>query len=68
MEAGDVVVVFAGADLPFIIRPYGESDEFVLIGEAYVHGLMVGELFEQCPAFNGEDAGYKIRLQPFCLR
>jgi hypothetical protein len=68
MEAGDVVVVFAGADLPFVIRPHGEGDEFVLIGEAYVHGLMVGELFEQCPAFNGEDAGYKIRLQRFCLR
>ncbi|KAH6853216.1 heterokaryon incompatibility protein-domain-containing protein [Chaetomium sp. MPI-CAGE-AT-0009] len=68
MEVGDVVVVFAGADVPFIIRPVGEGDEFVLVGEAYVHGLMFGELFEQCPAFNGEDAGYKIGLQRFCLR
>ncbi|KXX78244.1 Heterokaryon incompatibility protein 6, OR allele [Madurella mycetomatis] len=34
MELGDIVVVFADADVPFIIRPDGETGEYLLIGEA----------------------------------
>jgi hypothetical protein len=68
MEAGDIVVVFAGADVPFVVRRTQDgSGDFLLVGEAYVDGLMFGELFEHCPAFNGEDDGYKIRLQRFCF-
>ncbi|GAB1317842.1 hypothetical protein MFIFM68171_08052 [Madurella fahalii] len=68
MKPGDVVVVFAGAGVPFVIRPDGCTGAFLLVGEAYVAGLMHGELFDQCPAFNAQDNEYTIELQRFCLR
>ena len=41
-EAGDVVVVSLGAKLPYVLR--GKEDgTHVLVGEAYVHGIMYGE-------------------------
>jgi hypothetical protein len=68
MEVRDVVVIFA--DAPFVIRLEGEhaGDYFLLIGEAYVHGLILGELDDQCPEFIEEDVGYRNGLQRFCLR
>lgn len=67
MEVGDIVVVLAGADVPFVVRPKdGGSDEFLLVGEVYVDGLILGELFDECPAFTGDDE-YRIRLRQFCF-
>jgi len=51
-RAGDVVSILFGAGVPFILRRAGQ--EFVLIGEAYVHGIMDGEAmedFKQSQAF-----------------
>jgi hypothetical protein len=46
-QLGDVVVVTAGANVPFILRPRveenGGPEKFVFVGEAYVHGVMGGE-------------------------
>ena len=68
MKAGDVVVVLAGADVPFIVRRKDdESGDFLLVGEAYVDGLMFGELFENCPAFADDDEEYGIKMQRFCF-
>ena len=41
MKAGDVVVILAGGEVPFILRRAGEF--FQLVGECYVHGIMNGE-------------------------
>ena len=41
MKAGDVVVVLAGGEVPFVLRRAGEL--FQLVGECYVHGIMNGE-------------------------
>ncbi|MCJ1460505.1 hypothetical protein MMC28_010887 [Mycoblastus sanguinarius] len=41
MQPGDKVCVFMGGAVPWVIRQEGE--EYVLIGECYVHGLMDGE-------------------------
>jgi hypothetical protein len=41
MEPGDIVCVFFGGKMPFVIRPWGEC--FLLVGECYAHGLMNGE-------------------------
>ncbi|KAH7369985.1 hypothetical protein BKA65DRAFT_487486, partial [Rhexocercosporidium sp. MPI-PUGE-AT-0058] len=43
MLPGDRVFTLIGGDVPFAIRPVGE--EFELVGEAYVHGIMDGELW-----------------------
>jgi hypothetical protein len=47
-EPGDVIVIIYGAIVPFILRNVGDG-QFNLVGEAYVHGIMVGEYMEQNP-------------------
>ncbi|CAN9214695.1 unnamed protein product [Alternaria alternata] len=44
VEVGDEMWIFPGADIPLILRPSASSgEEFRLVGEAYVHGIMQGE-------------------------
>jgi hypothetical protein len=38
----DCVVILAGGRTPYILRPIGVN-EFMFIGEAYIHGMMFGE-------------------------
>jgi len=45
MEPGDMLVVLFGANVPFVLRPL-ESGRYKLVGEAYVSGLMHGEVFD----------------------
>ena len=43
-KAGDEIWLLAGGRVPFILRPVNpSSQEFVLVGECYVHGIMYGE-------------------------
>lgn len=44
MEPGDVVVVFPGARIPFVLRPTAEEDTFTYVGGAYCDGIMDGEI------------------------
>jgi len=48
VKAADEVVIVPGAAVPFVLRKYGDTR--LLVGEAYVHGVMAGE------AMKGEDA------------
>lgn len=41
---GDVCCVIFGADVPFILRPNPDSPDYRLLGEAFVHGVMNGEI------------------------
>ncbi|KAG8530270.1 uncharacterized protein KY384_004771 [Bacidia gigantensis] len=43
-EPGDIVCVLFGGKLPFCLRPLG--DQYLLVGECYVHGLMNGEAMD----------------------
>jgi hypothetical protein len=46
-KAGDVVVVFCGGRIPFVLRPVeglSELGKFVYVGEAYCDGVMDGEV------------------------
>ncbi|OAL48315.1 HET-domain-containing protein [Pyrenochaeta sp. DS3sAY3a] len=43
MRAGDLVVVFCGGELPYVVRPL-EDGLFRLIGECYCDGVMDGEI------------------------
>ena len=44
VEVGDVVALFGGGNVPFIVRPGPEREgAFRLVGECYVDGIMRGE-------------------------
>jgi hypothetical protein len=43
----DLVVVFDGAETPFVVREVGEEGDYVLIGDCYVLGLMEGEVLTE---------------------
>lgn len=44
----DVVCLVQGAKVPFVIRPVaGTTNRFTLVGEAYLDGVMYGELFRR---------------------
>ncbi|KAF4338933.1 heterokaryon incompatibility [Fusarium beomiforme] len=45
MQAGDEVCVLLGGKIPYLLRPQ-DDETYSLIGEAYVHGIMHGELFK----------------------
>jgi Heterokaryon incompatibility protein (HET) len=46
-EVGDEVMICKGSSVPLVMRRFGEGkDEFRLIGDAYIHGIMRGEAFE----------------------
>jgi hypothetical protein len=42
----DKIVVFEKASVPFVIRRMESSDGYELLGEAYVHGIMKGEVMD----------------------
>lgn len=44
-KAGDVVVVFCGGRIPFVLRPMIQG-RFAFVGEAYCDGIMDGEIAE----------------------
>ena len=57
-EAGDLIVVLYGANIPFLLRPIEplvghhengdhSSERYHLIGECFVEGFMDGEAFRQ---------------------
>lgn len=41
-EKGDLLVMFEGFAMPFVLRSKG--DDFIIIGDCYIHGIMDGEL------------------------
>jgi hypothetical protein len=65
IEPGDIVCVFRGEPLPLILRPdptsVGDEEIFKLVGEAYVHGVMDGEIF------HAEDEGEAVLERLFTV-
>ena len=43
VEEGDVIIIFPGAKFPYVLRRCNDGI-YVLVGEAFVYGLMYGEL------------------------
>lgn len=46
LEEGDICAVLFGGTVPFVMRSKG--NEYLLLGEAYVHGIMRGEAIGMC--------------------
>ena len=52
-QVGDSICIFLCGPAPFVVRRDDEGDSHLLIGEAYVDGLMDGEAIDEenfCPA------------------
>ncbi|KAH7081212.1 heterokaryon incompatibility protein-domain-containing protein [Paraphoma chrysanthemicola] len=57
-EAGDIIVIMFGCSTPVILRrtynsSLTEPDEYQFVGEAYIHGKMGGEAFDE--EFHSQD-------------
>ncbi|KAM5359271.1 hypothetical protein ACJZ2D_014619 [Fusarium nematophilum] len=50
---GDTVHVVEGAALPYVFRSAASGESFQLVGEAYVHGIMYGEIWDGAGDGNG---------------
>ncbi|KAH8589759.1 heterokaryon incompatibility protein-domain-containing protein [Bisporella sp. PMI_857] len=59
-QPGDVVAVFLGAKVPFVLRKHRSEDRYFFVGECYIHGIMEGEVM------NGLEKGEQD-LEKFCL-
>ena len=46
-EPGDSVILIAGASVPYVVRQVAGTSHFRIIGECYLHGFMLGELFNE---------------------
>jgi hypothetical protein len=48
-KVGDIVCVFFGAQVPFVLRSIdldqGSTERYQLVGESYIHGIMDGQAF-----------------------
>ena len=47
IRAGDVVGLLRGSNVPLILRTTGVAGEWTLVGDAYVHGIMFGEAWNE---------------------
>jgi hypothetical protein len=57
LEKGDEVWVLQGARVPFVLREnwdWREEGTYKVVGEAYVHGVMHGEMVEEMEGLCGE--------------
>ncbi|PMD54939.1 uncharacterized protein K444DRAFT_617389 [Hyaloscypha bicolor E] len=55
---GDLIVVLQGADVPFVVRECDNDGVYTILREAYVSGLMFGEMFERQSSLSF-DRGYR---------
>lgn len=46
IQAGDLVVVFETARMPFVLRKLKNKPTYWLLGPAYVRGRMMGQVFD----------------------
>lgn len=52
VELGDKIALIQGGRVPVVLRARGDSGSRELIGEAFVHGIMDGEAFEEGKCVN----------------
>ena len=45
-QIGDIICVFLGGHVPFVLRPLERGGSYRLIGDCYVHGMMNGEALQ----------------------
>ncbi|TDZ20759.1 Heterokaryon incompatibility protein 6, OR allele [Colletotrichum orbiculare MAFF 240422] len=61
MRGGDVCAVLMGGDVPFVLRPTDDG-RFRLVGQAYMYGVMYGELVTKAEIGEGTLSIQEVRL------
>lgn len=46
-QVDDRVFILKGGRTPFVLRETDEKDEYLLIGECYIHGAMDGKFWDE---------------------
>jgi len=46
-RVGDLLSICKGSGVPLVLRPFENSRRWEHVGDAYVHGIMQGELFQE---------------------
>jgi hypothetical protein len=69
VEVGDVVAVLEGARVLFVLRDLGgEEGGWALVGEAYLHGFMKGEVDKYIGGETEDMYGLGIESKEFVLK
>lgn len=69
LRPGDEVFALAGARVPYVLRKADGPGEFTLLGDAYVHGIMQGELWRKSEDGTGDDGpvNWNLVMEPVTL-
>lgn len=59
VETGDQCCLFAGGQVPYVIRPLGESS-YLFVGECYISGIMDGEAVENHEILGREWVNFEL--------
>jgi hypothetical protein len=43
MSTTDIIAIVYGAETPYVLRPVPGTEEYLLLGDCYIHGLMYGK-------------------------
>ena len=61
---GDSLCILSQCPMPLVVRPDG--DKFELVGRAYVHGMMQGEIVQHLESFNEQqNLGTNVAENPY---
>lgn len=52
LQIGDTVHIVPGSRVPLVLRKSEQDRRYSLVGAAYVHGLMHGQILSKTPAVN----------------
>ncbi|KAJ4258973.1 hypothetical protein NW762_008061 [Fusarium torreyae] len=50
IQTGDICAVLLGADVPFVLRPNRDANQYQLVGECYMYKFMDGQAVMACRA------------------
>ena len=68
-QKSDLLVLIEGSKMPFVLR--SKSDDFEIIGDCYIHGIMDGELKsipEESSSLGASQIGIDQKGEEYCVR
>jgi hypothetical protein len=60
VQVGDAIMVFPGANMPFVSRQMGRGFTYRIVRPAYVRGLMQGQVFDLVDSGGAEEREFRI--------